>query len=479
MKKFSEILLESTNSFALTAEEFNEYKKAIEETKRSKEFLKLMWMVGQYPELFEQQKLEDILRGRLTSKTVPADVARDIFKIAKKIGDEVKLLPQLLTAAQRESILKKEIDPDDFTIDLETDKGRNELASRYMPLINKMVNQFYNSGDCVLSKEELLSAALFGFADAMNTFKNPDELKEYKKETGDKTVSFTSYASYKIKFRILRDMSDYGRTVHMSKYEKKKWKEEHGEDAELPSEFSIDNFHAHNGEGEPINFDEFFGLAGKSNGIDAYMNAKDRKEMFSKIFQRLEQKFSSRDCTILYKVLGMNGYKREKTKDIAKEFNISSAAVSQVVDRIIKFVASDKYCKSLGKAYEALEEEYVVGKLLEIYNADHKTIVESLLYDDIYILLENLGKWKNKDKFQKMVNKATDPLAVDDALTIYNILQHKTILDEKETKKINGALVQFLEGLYPDRSFKKATPKELIAELDELASIAAEFGIKW
>ena len=479
MKKFSEILVESSNSFALTAEEFNTYKKAIEETKRSKEFMHLMWMVSQYPELLEPQKLEDILKGRLTSKSVSADAARDIFKLAKKVGDEVRLLPQLLTAAQRESVIKKEIDANDLTIDLETDRGRNELAKRYMPLINKMVNQFYNGGDCILSKEELLSAALFGFATAMNTFKNPDELKEFKDETHEKTVSFTSWAAYKIKQRILRDMSDYGRTVHISKYEKTKYREEHGEDATLPTEFSIDNFRAHNGEGEPISFDEFFGLAGRSNGVDAYMNARDRKEMFDKLFKRLEQKFSARDCTILYKVLGMNGYKREKTKDIAKSFNISSAAVSQVVDRIIKFVAADKYCKSLGKAYESLEEEYVVGKLLEIYNSDQKTIVESLIYDDIYVLFESLSKWKNKDKFQKMVNTATDPLSVDDALVIYNILQRKTILDEKEAKKLNGALVKFLESLYPDRSFKKLTPKELIAELDELAGVAAEFDIKW
>ena len=119
----------------------------------------------------------------------------------------------------------------------------------------------------------------------------------------------------------------------------------------------------------------------------------------------------------------------------------------KALKRIIKFVASDKYCQEIYSAYESLADDYVIGKLLEVYKEDKKTIVESLIYDDLYILLENLRKWNNKDKFQKTVNKATDDLNVDDALFIYKILQNKELLDAKNVKKYKGAIIRFLENL--------------------------------
>ena len=469
MKSFLSFIAESSNeTFSITLDEFNKYAKVIEKTKRSADFISLLWLVGQYEILFDEQKLKDVLKGKFfNSDILPISTQKDIYKLSKKVKDEVKLLPQLLSASQRDAVINKKIDPNDLTLDLETEKGRNEIAKRYMPLVHKLVKQYENAS--ALSKEDLLSAALEGLTGAMNEYKNPEELEKLGK-TGD--MSFTSYAAYRIKQAILKEMTDNSRNVKISNYYQDKLKDA-GED--LTREFSIDRMFASSDDEEPMSIDRFFGLSDEDNII----SMKEKEEIYQKIFKRIESKFSSRDCTILYKVWGANGYKREKVKDIAKELGISSPAVVQVCGRIIKFVASDKYCQEIYSAYESLADDYVIGKLLEVYKEDKKTIVESLIYDDLYILLENLRKWNNKDKFQKTVNKATDDLNVDDALFIYKILQNKELLDEKNVKKYKGAIIRFLENIYPDKSFKNAKIEDLVAELNDLRTISLKFAIAW
>ena len=69
MKVFSQ-LRESVSSegFALTQEEFDKYKAAIEQTKRSKEFLRVMWILAQMPLLFDKENLQKVLNGRFFKK---------------------------------------------------------------------------------------------------------------------------------------------------------------------------------------------------------------------------------------------------------------------------------------------------------------------------------------------------------------------------------------------------------------------------
>ena len=145
MKVFSKILLESKNDvFVLTSDELDRYKEAISKTKRSKEFMNLLWIVSQYPELLEKEVLEDVLKGKYTQKvsSIDSNVLKDITKLAKKVGDEVRLLPQLLSLSQREAVIDKRIDPNDLTLDLESEQGRNAIAKKYIPLIEKLVRQF-------------------------------------------------------------------------------------------------------------------------------------------------------------------------------------------------------------------------------------------------------------------------------------------------------------------------------------------------
>ena len=468
MKVFSTILTESSSeTFALTGEEFKKYCEAIEATKRSKEFLHLLWIISKNPELLDREKVEYLIKGKNVCKIVSADDVKAFIAYAKRVGDEIKLLPQLLSAYQREAVIAKKIDPNDLTLDLETERGRNAIAKKYIPLIEKLVKQF--EGKSALSKEEIRSAAMTGLVNAMNDYKNPEEMEKAGKEGN---LSFTSYAAYRIKQQILKDIDNFSRDVKISKYYQGKLKDE-GEDTNR--EFSIDALFANDDDDKAMSVDRFFQLSDEDNSLEM----REKEEMYAKLFKRIESKFSSRDCIVLYKVWGVNGYNKEKVKDIAKELGISSPAIVQICNRIIKFIASDKYCQDLHKAYESLVDDYVIGKLFEVYKEDRNTIIESFLFDDLYILLEELNKFNNKDKFQKIVNTATDDLNVDDALYIYNILQNKSMLDEKGIKKHKGAVIKFLENVYPDKTFRKASVNDLINELDDLKAVSLKFAIIW
>lgn len=467
MKVFSTILTESkSETFALTGEEFKKYCEAIEATKRSKEFLHLLWIISKNPELLDREKVEYLIKGKNVCKLVSPDDVKAFIAYAKRVGDEIKLLPQLLSAYQREAVIAKKIDPNDLTLDLETERGRNAIAKKYIPLIEKLVKQF--EGKSALSKEEIRSAAMIGLVNAMNDYKNPEEMEKAGKEGN---LSFTSYAAYRIKQQILKDIDNFSRDVKISKYYQGKLKDE-GEDTKR--EFSIDALFADDDD-KAMSVDRFFQLSDEDNSLEM----REKEEMYAKLFKRIESKFSSRDCIVLYKVWGVNGYNKEKVKDIAKELGISSPAIVQICNRIIKFIASDKYCQDLHKAYESLIDDYVVGKLFEVYKEDRNTIIESFLFDDLYILLEGLNRFNNKDKFQKIVNTATDDLNVDDALYIYNILQNKSLLDEKGLKKHKGAVIKFLENVYPDQTFRKASINDLIEELNDLKTVSLKFAIIW
>jgi DNA-directed RNA polymerase specialized sigma subunit len=468
MKVFSTILTESrSETFALTGEEFKKYCEAIEATKRSKEFLNLLWIISKNPELLDREKVEYLIKGKNVCKIVSADDVKAFIAYAKRVGDEIKLLPQLLSAYQREAVIAKKIDPNDLTLDLETERGRNAIAKKYIPLIEKLVKQF--EGKSALSKEEIRSAAMTGLVNAMNDYKNPEEMEKAGKEGN---LSFTSYAAYRIKQQILKDIDNFSRDVKISKYYQGKLKDE-GEDTNR--EFSIDALFANDDDDKAMSVDRFFQLSDEDNSLEM----REKEEMYAKLFKRIESKFSSRDCIVLYKVWGVNGHNKEKVKDIAKELGISSPAIVQICNRIIKFIANDKYCQDLHKAYESLVDDYVIGKLFEVYKEDRNTIIESFLFDDLYILLEELNKFNNKDKFQKIVNTATDDLNVDDALYIYNILQNKSMLDEKGLKKHKGAVIKFLENVYPDKTFRKASVNDLINELDDLKAVSLKFAIIW
>ena len=97
----------------------------------------------------------------------------------------------------------------------------------------------------------------------------------------------------------------------------------------------------------------------------------------------------------------------------------------------------------------------------------------------MYLFMESLNKWNNKDKFIKVINNASDHLNIDDALYIYHILENNLDIVAKDFKKHRAAVIEFLENVYPEKAFKQVHDDILIDELKQLRSVSEKFQIKW
>lgn len=467
MKVFSVITESVSNEEVFVPQdEFDTYYGVMRTTKRSKEFFHILRLIQELPFLLSKKNFEKVISGRFFPE-FDVDKQKEIQKLYKKIGDESKVLPQMLSSNQRKAVIDKKINVDDLTLDLESNKGRDAIVKKYLPLVEKIVKQYSEKSN--LSKEDLRSAALLGLVNAMDNYKNPEEMAAAGKEGNQ---SFTQYAAYRIKQQILTDMTNYGTNVKISNHFRKKIS---STGDVIDKEFSIDSIRGKDEDGEPISIDRFLGLSEE----DDQFSMREKQEFYEKIFKRIESKFSSRDCNMFYRVWGINGYDREKVKDIAKELGISEPAVTQACKRIIKFAAADKEIQSYKDAFESLLDEYVMGKLFEVFNYDKQMIIESLIFDDLYIFVESFNQYNSKEKLIKAINKSTNPLSVEEALFIYNILMGKIDIEPKAINRERGAIVRFLENLYPEKSFKTMNYVDIVTELTQLKSVCDNFKIEW
>lgn len=475
MRIFSDIinnktiaLNESQETQVLSIDEFENYLEVLgSKMKLSKSFNDIVTYCKQYNDLLDQGTFKCAIEGKNASKTVPSEVINDISKLYKKIGDEKGVLPQLLSERQRQFVIDNRIDPNDLKLDLETPQGRNAVAKKYMRLIEKLVSQY--NGKCALSKEELRSAGMIGLTNAMNEYKNPEELEKLGKEGN---MSFTKYAAYRIKQQILSDITNYSRNVKISNYYQDQLKSA-GEDTSR--EFSLDNLFGNSEDGEPMDIDRFLGIGEE----DDYISQKEKERAFNMLYNRIESKFSQRDCIVFYKVWGINGYKQERAKELSKELGITPAGVSKLCTRILKFISSDPQCQKLKGMFESLAEMYIANKLFENYTQPKEVIIENLLFDDTYIFIESITKWNDKNKFVKCVNKATDSLNIDDALYIYKILANQLIISEKEFSRHKNAIISFLNAMNPQENYSSKGSDALKEALLELQSVSQKFQIVW
>lgn len=205
-------------------------------------------------------------------------------------------------------------------------KEQNNLVKKYMPLVNKLTNQFFQK-NCA-SWEDLNSMALEGLMIAFNTY---DENKS--------SMTFLQFAGFAIRNNILTSLTNESRVVKLSNYAQKKASEA-GET--LFNTVRVDYLaQAYDNESE-----------GKTNVKTGFY--EDEKfsdgDVFEYLYYRLESKFNEKTCKMFYMTYGLNGYDELKGKEIAVELKVSEGLVSQNLKKVIKFIRQDNdLCEMLAK----------------------------------------------------------------------------------------------------------------------------------
>lgn len=275
----------------------------------------------------------------------PASLSEEKKKLYKNIGllvkkDRLMEIPVFLTKEQFEAIVNKTESPDAIILDLTSERGRNEIAKKYQPLIHKIARQLH--GKTNLSYDDLISAGNQGLVYAMNgygkkTDKNLADLETIVSKT------FTQYAAFIIRTNMIGDVRDVSQTVRVPISQQRKEKEEKGYNTKSNS-VSGDKSVSNNGEeGNKSLFDFISGSEDASRGIDY----EDMEKLWKKFYSKLEEKFDKTTLDIWYSSFGLNGREKMKKKEIAEKYDIVPSNVTYYIYKVNNFIHSDKQMKSM------------------------------------------------------------------------------------------------------------------------------------
>lgn len=470
MKKFSEKIVERKNydSFSMLSSEIEQYTKKMSK-QLPREVQDVLYTLDKY-NIVDREDIDLIKAGRKSEMdriskqyNISTDVLEWLKKALRDLKTKIKFLPQYQTKTEREAFIAGKLAMDDLTMDLESEKGRTAVAKQYAPLVYKVVAQFH--GKSPLDKAELTSAGLEGLTYAMNTYRKEEKDPELDAE-GQKAkgLSFKQYAAWCIRNKILNEINDNSRTVKISQYYYDKAK---ANDEELPSNISLD----FTPDGEEFNVDYFAELQ-TSPGA----GRRDELKEWDKIVKILGDKFAARDVQMFLKTFGLGNHKQMKGNQIAKEFKVTPAMVTYTVKKIIEFLKSTKATKEILGTILQMYSESLVAQLFQL---DKEMIKESLLNDDIYLLLEELTRWNNKNVFMNAVNNVCDKFSVAEARFIYDVLTKGFEYLDSNYKKNKSLIIWFLSELYPAENMAKKTDVNLLELMNELIEVNNKHNINW
>ena len=211
-----------------------------------------------------------------------------------------------------------------------TEREKNQFAKQYENLVRKLVKQTVDKG--FNEWDQIESAAWEGFAIAMKDY-NPERSK----------LSFTQYAGWSIRNRILSAIDEELRTVKVSWYNRKK-AEAKGEKVYQRMGIEVD----HDPDGSKVPYStcshsifKFENMSTKPIFIDG--------DVYEYMYTRLEENFSKEMCDIFYRSFGLKGYDEiQSGKDIAKAVGLSEGAISQKIKKVVTWMRNDtEMCEML------------------------------------------------------------------------------------------------------------------------------------
>lgn len=374
--------------------------------------------------------------------------------VLKHLASTVRLMNQrdrgllaqnILSSGYAQSLLEGKISSEDIALDFATPKGRNEIAQKYAGLVQMIARMYY--GKTRLSKTDLLSAGLEGLNIAINN---------YRKDN-DKGASFKTYASNIIRFTILDEIKK-NRDLSGSPVDKSA--------LNALSLTQLTTSH----DGEEGSTDKL----GALGQLDEPKNYRDEQKHWDTFYARLESKFSVRDMDVFYRYFGLNGRKKEKSKDIAKSYGMSEGNIrNSIINKILKYIHSDPQTRELILDIQDLYTESLLAENYKTTDLEH-----IFANDETYLLLEDMSKLLDPRRLKNILKSALSRLTSPNAASEIQELLHGDYLDaDGALKKDRKILTTFLALCDPSAN----PPQTDIDILDRLAMLqqrVAKYKIK-
>lgn len=361
------------------------------------------------------------LKSLVDRLNVPLGDLEDLWTLMKTIKQNYKVMPQYLSASEREQLEKGMLSLDDATIDLTSKAGRDAAAKRYMPLVIAMVNKFV--GQSKLSKADLMSAGTLALTNAMNDWKRePDDA------TG-KVVSFKTYVANRVRQQILNDMDMLGHTLSGTNW----YATSKARNGELDTNL------------DAVSFDALTDVdhMGELGAVDAN---RDDSPLWKKFYNWLNKTFTQRDVDIFIRFMGLNG-KKEKSKDIAKAYGMSEGNIqNSIIKKIIKKIKNNP---QLMEIFSEIAGIYYECLMVGMVGMTRDQIMETLINDDTFLILEEMGRFSTAAGFNKYYTYALSQLTDAEQGTIKQALAGGFTTIDSTLRKNQNVFKKFLKMMNP------------------------------
>lgn len=272
------------------------------------------------------------------AKQLPKDEdKRAVYQAIGRLNkrDRILEVPVFQTPEQFTGIITKKITPDEILLDLTSERGRSEIVEKYKPLMTKLVAQY--SKKSTLTDEELWSAAYDGLVCAMNDYGKKSKLEDGEETDKNKQLTFTQYASYRIAFKIIKDIRTYTRTVREPLSHLNRERKEKGSNS-IQNTVSGDAQIKTGSSKSDGNEKTLFDLVGNSETATRTIDQQDLDKLWAEVYRMLEKHFTKKEMDVWYSFMGLNGYKKLKNKEIAQKYGVVPSNISYYCQKINKYI---------------------------------------------------------------------------------------------------------------------------------------------
>lgn len=293
---------------------------------------------------------------------------QELYKWIGVLSKKKRLIeiPVFQTEEQFDAIVSGKEAPDEVLLDLNTEKGRNDVAKKFTPLVWKIARSF--NGKSRLTLDELFSVGMEGLTRAMNCygksaaetrangkFKNKDAEEiaselDAEKEEARKKYTFLSFAAYNIRIFILEAIKHESHLVRIPASVQKVEKAATGRNTKSNS-VSGEEIKGGGDEGKTI-----FDKIDSKEDSDASLDRQDIEKLWKMIIKMLEKKFNEKQLDIWYSMNGLFGHKKMKGKEIMKKYGLKNASeISNSNWKILNYIQTTPELK---KAFAELYSLY-------------------------------------------------------------------------------------------------------------------------
>ena len=185
MKRFSDIVNE-VKSVHLSDAALKSIKSEISDflskvkNKLDSEIIAVTYMLQNY-NIYDPKTIEELARGTkanvkrlMVEFGVSEKDANEMIVMLKNLDKtgRIRLIPMMMTKEERNDFASGSKDESDIILDLETEKGRNKIAKRLMPLVIKIASKYV--GRTPMSRTDLISSGSEGLMNAIINYRKPE-----------------------------------------------------------------------------------------------------------------------------------------------------------------------------------------------------------------------------------------------------------------------------------------------------------------